>query len=148
MENLGTFLRAKFSSHSDSSFLEGFLTTSLTICIGAMAIVGAIEDAVFQNYSILYTKSILDFIFVFMTASIYGIGAIFSVVPLILLQGSVTLVATCVGSFMSGAMITNLSLIGNMLITCVGLNLLLNAKIKVANLLPALVIAVGFALFD
>lgn len=145
-ESLGNWLRKKFSNSKDNQFLVGFLNTSLTICIGAMAIVGSMEDGIYHNYSMLYTKAILDFIIVIMMASLYGKGTIFSVIPLVIIQGSITLLASLLGSFMSTAMITNISLIGNMLIACVGLNLLLNAKIKVANLLPALLICVLFAL--
>lgn len=145
-ENLGEYLKKRFSNEKDNSFMEGFLTTTFTVCIGAMAVVGAMEDGINQNYSTLYTKSILDFILVIMMASTYGKGAAFSVVPVVVLQGSLTLLAACLGAFMSELMITYISLIGGMLITCVGLNLLLNAKIKVANMLPALIIAVLFAL--
>lgn len=145
-ENLGEYLRNRFSSEKDNLFLEGFLTTTFTICIGAMAVVGAMEDGINHNYSTLYTKSILDFMLVIMMASTYGKGAIFSVVPVVILQGSLTVLAACLGAFMTELMITYITLIGGMLITCVGLNLLLNAKIKVANMLPALIIAVLFGL--
>lgn len=121
--------------------MEGFITASLTICIGAMAIVGALQDGLSADPSLLMTKAVLDCLIIMIFTSAFGKGAIFSVIPLLLFQGSITLLAQFIAPFLSGAMIANLSMVGSMLIFCVGVNLMFNTKIKVANLLPALLFA-------
>jgi uncharacterized membrane protein YqgA involved in biofilm formation len=147
IENFGGFLKRKVKSEDDHGFIEGFVVTSLTICVGAMAIVGALQDGLTGDYSMLVTKAILDGAIVTIFAATFGIGAIFSVVPLVILQGSVTLLARVIQPFMTEEMISNLSLVGSMLIFCVGANLLLKVKIKVANLLPALLFVVLYGAF-
>ena len=139
MEQLGAWLKAKADRGGDSQFIRGFVTASLTVCIGAMAIVGSIQDGLTGDAATLYTKSILDFMIVMIFASIYGKGAIFSALPVGVLQGAVTLCAGLVAPVFSDGVIANLSFLGNMLIFCVGVNLCFGAKFKVANLLPALV---------
>ena len=139
MEQLGAWLKAKADRGGDSQFIQGFVTASLTVCIGAMAIVGSIQDGLTGDAATLYTKSILDFMIVMIFASIYGKGAIFSALPVGVLQGAVTLCAGLVAPVFSDGVIANLSFLGNMLIFCVGVNLCFGVKFKVANLLPALV---------
>ena len=136
---LGAWLKAKADRGGDSQFIQGFVTASLTVCIGAMAIVGSIQDGLTGDAATLYTKSILDFMIVMIFASIYGKGAIFSALPVGVLQGAVTLCAGLVAPVFSDGVIANLSFLGNMLIFCVGVNLCFGTKFKVANLLPALV---------
>lgn len=87
MEQLGAWLKAKADRGGDSQFIQGFVTASLTVCIGAMAIVGAIQDGLTGNAATLYTKAVLDFILVMIFASLYGKGAIFSALPVGVLQG-------------------------------------------------------------
>ena len=144
MEQLGAWLKAKADRGGDSQFIQGFVTASLTVCIGAMAIVGSIQDGLTGNAATLYTKSILDFMLVMIFASIYGKGAIFSALPVGVLQGAVTLLAGLVAPVFSGSVIDNLSFLGNMLIFCVGVNLCFGTKFKVANLLPAMVLGPVF----
>ncbi|MBQ9987045.1 MAG: DUF554 domain-containing protein, partial [Erysipelotrichales bacterium] len=129
----------------DKRFVEGFVTASLTVCIGAMAIVGAIQDGISGDYSILVTKAILDFIIIMVMTCSMGKGAIFSCVPVFLFQGSITLLARLIEPLMNEVALANISLVGNVLIFCVGLNLVWGKKVRVANFLPALVIAVLFA---
>lgn len=141
----GEFLKEKSGSQSDNSFVNGFVTTSLTVCIGAMAIVGSIQDGIFGDYSILATKSILDLIIVsIMTASL-GKGCVFSAIPVVMLQGGVTLLSRIIEPLMTDEALANISLTGNIMILCVGLNLLRDKKIRVANLLPGLIFAVAWA---
>ena len=123
MEQLGAWLKAKADRGGDSQFIQGFVTASLTVCIGAMAIVGSIQDGLTGDAATLYTKSILDFMIVMIFASIYGKGAIFSALPVGVLQGAVTLCAGLVAPVFSDGVIANLSFLGNMLIFCVGVNL-------------------------
>lgn len=143
----GEWLRHKAKSEGDSLFIEGFVTTSLTICIGAMAVVGAINDGLTGDASMLYTKAILDLVIVIIFASTYGIGVIFSVIPLAVFQGSITLLAAVIAPYLTESVIANISLVGSVLIFCVGVNLMFKAKIKIANLLPALIVAVVYAYF-
>ena len=141
-EKFGTWLQNKSGSKGDNKFVEGFVMTSFTVCIGAMAIVGAIEDGISGDYTILLTKTMLDIITVtIMTASL-GKGCIFSAIPVFLLQGSVTLLATLLVPVFTADALTNLSVVGNVLIFCVGVNLVWGNKVRVANFLPAIVFAV------
>lgn len=140
MERLGAWLKAKATRGDDNRFIEGFVTASLTVCIGAMAIVGSIQDGLAGDPSTLFTKSILDFLIIIIFASTYGKGAIFSALPVGVLQGSVTLCAGLLAPVFSEPVIANLSFLGSILIFCVGINLAFGRKFRVANMLPALVI--------
>lgn len=145
MEQLGIWLKARADRKGgDSQFVQGFVTASLVVFIGAMAIVGSIQDGLSGDPSTLYTKSILDFLIVMIFASTYGKGAIFSALPVGVLQGSVTLCAGLLAPVFRPAIISNLSFLGNMLIFCVGVNLCFGPKFKVANMLPALVFGAVF----
>lgn len=145
MEQLGIWLKARADRKGgDSQFVQGFVTASLVVCIGAMAIVGSIQDGLSGDPSTLYTKSILDFLIVMIFASTYGKGAIFSALPVGVLQGSVTLCAGLLAPVFRPAIISNLSFLGNMLIFCVGVNLCFGPKFNVANMLPALVFGAVF----
>lgn len=140
LERFGAWLKERASRGEDSRFIEGFVTASLTVCVGAMAIVGAIQDGLMGDPSTLFTKSILDCIIVMVFASAYGRGAVFSALPVGILQGSVTLCAGLLAPVFSEAVIANLSFLGSMLIFCVGINLAFGPKFRVANMLPALVL--------
>lgn len=146
-EKLGEWLKTRFGRDSDSRFLEGFLTSSLTICFGAMAIVGALQDGLVHDPSMLITKAILDGIIIMIFASALGRGAVFSVIPLVLFQGSITFLAQWIAPLLSEAMIADCSMVGSMLIFCVGVNLMFETKIKVANLLPSLIAAMLLSLW-
>ncbi len=145
MEDFGVWLRERTRSNKDTRFIEGFLTTSFTICIGAMAVVGAIRDGIYGDYSILAAKTVLDTIMVFVMTASLGKGCIFSAIPVAIFQGSITLLSTFIEPLLTEAAMANLSLTGSMLIFCVGLNLIWGNKIKVANLLPTLLVAVAWA---
>lgn len=140
MERLGAWLKEKATRGDDSQFIQGFVTASLTVCIGAMAIVGSIQDGLSGDPSTLFTKAILDFLIVMIFASTYGKGAIFSALPVGVLQGAVTLCAGLLAPVFSPEVIANLSFLGSILIFCVGVNLAFGNKFRVANMLPALVL--------
>lgn len=140
LERLGRWLKARAARSDDARFVEGFVTASLVVCVGAMAIVGSIQDGLMGNPATLYTKSILDFTIVMVFASSYGRGAIFSALPVGVLQGGVTLLAGLVAPLFTPAVIANLSFLGSILIFCVGVNLVFDNRFRVANMLPALVI--------
>ena len=110
-----------------------------------MAIVGSIQDALLGDPSILFTKAVLDLIIIMVMTCSMGKGCIFSALPVFLLQGSVTCLARLIQPVMTEAALANLSLIGSILIFCVGVNLVWGKQIRVANLLPAIVIAVAAA---
>ncbi len=142
LERFGVWLKAKTGSSKDAMFVNGFVTASLTVCIGAMAIVGSIEDGINGNYSILMAKAVLDFVIIIAMAASMGKGAMFSFVSVGVFQGVVTALSRVIAPVMTDAAMNNLSLVGNVLIFCVGVNLLFDKKIRVANMLPALVVAV------
>lgn len=144
-EKFGSWLKKKTGNSRDGSFVDGFVSASLTVCIGAMAIVGAINDGIYGDISILITKSILDLIIITVMAASLGKGTLFSAIPVLILQGSITLLSRLLLPVMTDAALANLSLVGSILIFCVGVNLVWGRMIRVANLLPALPLAIGAA---
>ena len=139
-QRFGAWLKRKTGNERDAGFVNAFVTASLTVCIGAMAIVGSIQDGLSHDPSTLFTKSILDFLIVIIFASTYGKGAIFSALPVGVLQGGITLCAGLLAPVFSAAVIANLSFLGSVLIFCVGVNLAFGNKFRVANMLPSLVL--------
>lgn len=142
IEKFGMWLKRKTGSESDAGFVDGFVSASFTVCIGAMAIVGAVNDGISGDYSILAAKSLLDAIVILIMTASMGKGCIFSAIPVVLLQGTVTLLARLSSVFLTDGAIFNLSLVGSVLVFCVGLNLVWGKKIRVANFLPAMILAV------
>lgn len=145
MERFGLWLRKKTGSEGDCSFLEGFLNASFTVCIGAMAVVGAIQDGLLGDISLLITKSVLDGVIVMVMAASMGRGCLFSALPVAIFQGLITLFARFLQPVMTAAATANLSLTGSVLVFCVGVNLVWGKRIPVANLLPTLLFAVALA---
>lgn len=146
-EELGTWLRDKTGSSGDARFVDGFVTASLTVCIGAMAIVGSIQDGLTGDYSTLALKGVMDAIIVCAMAASMGKGCVFSALPVGVFQGCVTALATLLQPVMTEAALANLSLVGSVLIFCVGVNLIWPRTFKPANMLPAVVIAAVVAFF-
>lgn len=144
-EKFGNWLKVKTGSAKDTQFVGGFVTASLTVCIGAMAIVGSLQDGLQGDYSILATKAVLDLIIVMVMTCSMGKGCLFSAIPVALLQGGITALAKLIQPIMTQPALDNLSMIGSVLIFCVGINLIWDKKIRVANLLPAVVLAVAAA---
>ncbi len=140
-ERFGEWLKIKSKSQGDNHFVNAFITSSFTVCIGAMAIVGSIEEGINANATILITKALLDFIIIIMMASTLGKGCIFSAIPVAVLQGSVTILSKFVAFAMTDAVLSNISFVGSVLIFCVGVNLIFPKTFKVANMLPAVVAA-------
>lgn len=144
MDMLGEKLKKVFHAEKDNKFVDGFVNTSLIICIGAMAIVGSIQDGLTGDYSMLTAKAILDLVIVVIMASTYGLGAICSAIPIFVYQGAITLLGHFAGNVISEELIGYLSYIGSALIFCVGINITFGKKIRVGNLLPALLIPVFY----
>ena len=145
-ETFGEWLKMRTGNADDAGFVNAFVTTSLTVCIGAMAIVGAIQDGILGDYTTLAVKSVLDFVIVAVMTSSMGKGCVFSAIPILLLEGSITITASLLRPFMTDAAMANVSLIGSILIFCVGINLVWGKRVRVANMLPAVVLAVVAAL--
>lgn len=153
LEGLGDKMKKmKLFASSSENFTEGFVSATLVICIGAMAIIGPIEDALNGNVSILFTKSILDFISTMIFASTLGVGVMCSAIPMLLYQGAFTLFAGAVEPYLyslgDGNLVSNISMVGSVLIFGVGVNLLLGKKLRVGNMLPALLVPVVYAVLQ
>ena len=147
MEKLGIRLKTAVRINNDNRFVEGFVNTSLIICVGAMAIVGAMEDGLSGDSSTLIAKAVLDFALVVILASTYGVGAMFSAIPIFVYQGAITVIAAMFGAVISDVLIGELSFVGSALIFCVGVNLVREKTFRVANMLPALLIPIVLELW-
>ena len=141
-EQFGQWLKNKTGNSGDAGFVNAFVTASLTVSIGAMAIVGAIQDGLLNDFSTLAVKSVLDFIIIAVMTSSMGKGCAFSAIPVFVFEGCVTLLARLVSPIMTDTAVANLSLVGSVLIFCIGINLVFGKKINVANMLPAVLLAV------
>lgn len=139
LDNLGNSLEKKFGK-GDSNFSKGFVTASLVFCVGAMAIVGALESGLQGNHSTLFAKSIIDGISSVIFASTLGIGVGFSAVAVFIYQGIITLLASSIKDLLTPEAINEMSAVGGLLISAIGINILGLKKIKVGNMLPAIFI--------
>jgi uncharacterized protein len=146
LENIGSAIKEKVKS-KDARFTDGFVAASVLFCVGAMAILGSIDEGVRGDMSILLTKSLLDGFASIALAASMGIGVAFSAIPILLYQGAITVLASYTQGFFSPLMIAQLTAVGGLLILGIGLNLLEITKIKVTNLLPSLILIVIFSLF-
>lgn len=138
----GEWLKVKTGNARDPKFVDAFVTASLTVCIGAMAVVGAIQDGIYGDHSTLFAKAILDFVIILVMSASMGKGCGFAAIPVGIFQGLMTVLSTLLIPVLTDTAMDNLSFVGSVLIFCVGINLLFDRKIRVANLLPSLVIAV------
>ncbi len=130
----------------EGNFSKGFVTATLVYCVGAMAIYGAIESGLTGDHNTLYIKSTLDGVTSVVFASTLGIGVLFSIIPVFIYQGSITLLAGSVSQFLTDDVVVNMSAIGGILIIGIALNILGVTKIRLANLIPALFIPVIYFL--
>ena len=150
LESLGDGIkRLKLFRGASDSFTEGFVSAFLVFCVGAMSIVGPIKDALYGDTSILFTKAVLDFTSSMIFASALGVGVMCAVIPLAIYQGAFTLFAGAVEPFLytlgDGNLVSNLSMVGSVLICGVGINLLFGKKVNVGNMIPALLVPVIYA---
>ena len=141
-EQFGEWLKEKTGNSGDREFVNAFVTSSLTVCIGAMAIVGAIKDGIQGDYTVLAVKAVLDFIIIMVMTASMGKGCAFSAIPVVIFEGVITLLARLISPIMTETAVSYLSLIGSILVFCVGINLVWGKKIRVANMLPAVLLAV------
>ena len=141
LERFGELLQSRFGK-KEGDFVQGFVTASLIFCIGAMAIIGSIESGINQNHQVLYTKATLDMITCAILASTFGVGALFSFLPVLIYQGLLTLLAAGVAEYLTPQVISYMSATGGLLIVGISMNIMEIKKINVANLLPAIFVAV------
>lgn len=145
LKKLGAWLQKKLSrNNQNSDFAEGFVAAVLLFCVGAMAIVGSIDSGLKNDKSIILTKSILDGVSAMVFASSFGFGVLFSAIVVLVYQGSIEFFAGYLQNILTDGLITQISAAGSIMILGIGLNMSLNAGIKVANLLPGLLFAVGY----
>lgn len=148
LDHVGEWLRKtlKVNGEKGNGFVEGFVNSSLLFCVGAMAIIGSLQDGISKDPSMLLAKGVIDGVVAIFFASALGIGVFFSVIPVGIYQGIITLSAQYVEPFLSDRLITGISFIGSVLIFGIGINMLFGKKIKVGNLLPAVLIPVIYEL--
>ncbi|WP_300464502.1 DUF554 domain-containing protein [Desulfobacula sp.] len=139
LDRLGNWLETRFSKKA-SGFSAGFVTASLMYCVGSMAIVGSLESGLTGNHDTLFAKATLDGIVGIILSSSLGIGVLFAAVPVLLYQGSITLMAGLLKPFLIPAVVSQMSGTGGLLIVALGLNMLREKKLKVGNMLPAIFI--------
>ena len=137
LNNLGKFFERKFSSQN-STFSQGFVTASLVFCVGSMTILGALNDAIMGDSTILITKSLLDAVMAVVFSSTLGIGVMFSALTVLFYQGLITLCASFISPFLTDVVISEMSLIGSLLILGIGLNFLYKPSLKLSNMLPSM----------
>ena len=141
LDNLGDRLQDRFGA-KDSNFSKGFVTASLVYCVGAMARVGSLESGIQGNHSTLFAKAIIDGITSIIFASTLGIGVAFAAIPVLIYQGSITIFASLIKGLFTPELINEMSAIGGILIMAIGINILDIKKIKVGNMLPAIIIPI------
>lgn len=139
--SVGRIFEKHFKSQK-GGITEGFLTATLVYCVGAMAVVGALDSGLMHNHDVLYAKSMLDGISAIFFASSFGIGVAFSAIPVFLYQGGIALLATTLAPILNDAVVGEMTATGGILIFGIGINMLGLTKISIGNMLPSLVFAV------
>lgn len=142
ISRLGQRLERRFGDRNGGEFSRAFVTTSIIYCVGAMAVMGAIEDGLTGQPNTLFAKAMLDGISSVIFASTMGIGVLFSAIPVFVYQGAITLSAAWASAFISSWVVAELTAAGGLVITGIGLNILGVTRIRVASLLPAIFVAV------
>ena len=145
VERVGEFLKVRFNS-SSATFVQGFMSATLLYITGAMVIVGCIQDGTAHNPDTLYLKSMLDGVSSIALASTLGIGVAFSALSVLVVQGSLTLVASHIAFLQEPSVLSSITITGGMIIMGIGINLLGLTTIRVGNLIPALVYAAVYPL--
>ena len=146
LERFGEKVKLKIKNNTASEkFVEGFVTASLLYCVGSMAIMGALKEGLSGNPDILYIKSLMDGVTSIAFTAVMGIGVIFSAIPVFLYQGGITLLARSIKDFLSPEIINEMTAVGGILILGIGFGLLEIKKIKIGNMLPAILVAAFLA---
>ncbi|MBQ6897386.1 MAG: DUF554 domain-containing protein [Clostridia bacterium] len=149
LDKFGEWLKIKAHATEDGGFVGAFVNTSLIICVGAMAVVGAIEDGINRDPATLFAKALLDFLIVIVMTSTLGKGCIFAFIPIGIFQGTITALSKFAEPlFNIGTVISDMSLVGNVLIFCVGINICFGKKFRVGNMLPSLIAAIIYSVIQ
>ena len=143
---LGDLLEKKLNKNGESKIAEGFVAASLLFCVGSMAIVGSLQSGLEGNHDTLYTKAVLDGITSVIFTSTMGIGVILSAVSVFLYQGLITVLAASVKVYLTEPIVAEMTAVGSLLIMGIGINMIGAAKIKVANLLPAVFVPFAYGI--
>ena len=141
LDQMGNFLREKLRQEGEGSrFTEAFVTTSLLYCIGSMAVMGALEAGINHDYSTLIAKGVIDGVTSITFAAAMGVGVVFSVLPILVYQGGLTLIFAQLGPILPDVMVLEMSAVGGAIIFAIGLNMIEvgKEKLKVGNMLPAI----------
>jgi uncharacterized membrane protein YqgA involved in biofilm formation len=138
LEAFGAYAEKRFSRSSNGGFSKGFVTASLVFCVGSMAIVGALESGLTGNHDTLFAKSLLDGITSVVFASTFGGGVVFSALPVMVYQGTITMGASLLKPFLTPGVIAQMSGVGGLLIAAIGINMLRLAHLRIGNMLPAI----------
>ena len=141
LERLAGSFKKKYARDGDTYFSEGFITASIIFCVGPMTILGSLNDGLYGNYDLLALKSVLDGFTSIALAASFGIGVIFSIVTIIVVQGGITFAALFIEQALSNMMVTEMTAVGGVLIVGIGIVILNIKKINVANFLPAIILA-------
>ena len=142
MNQFADYVKKKSNNGNDTKFVVAFVNTSCVVCIGAMAVIGAIKDGISGDITVLAAKGVIDFILVSVMSASLGKGCMFSAIPVAIFQGSITLLAMMLNTVVPAVALENLLCVGSILIFCVGVNMVFERKMRVANVLPAVIIAV------
>ena len=145
VNHLGDKLQSRFSGRGQIA--EGFVTATLVFAVGAMAVMGALNSGLSHDHSILYVKSAIDGVSAVVFAATLGLGVAFSAVPVFLLEGLIALLATFIAPYLNAAVMAEITFTGSLMIVAISLNLLGVTKIKVLNLVPALIFPVFLCMF-
>jgi len=141
LDNMGNTLQRKLRQQGEGNrFTEGFVTASLLYCVGSMAVMGALRAGIYGDYSVLVSKGVIDGVTSISLAATMGVGVAFSIIPIIVYQGALTLIFATLGPVLEQAVVTEMSAVGGAIIFAIGLNMLNLSKtrIKVGNMLPAI----------
>ena len=140
-ERMSETLKKRFRIGSDK-FSEGLITAFLLFCIGSMTILGTIQEGTGGSSDLLFTKSLMDFFSAMLLASAFGLGVIVSAIPLLIFQAALTLLAMYAGTFFTPVIVQGLTSVGGILLIGLGINILEIKKLRIMNMLPALVVVV------
>ncbi|MDR2940130.1 MAG: DUF554 domain-containing protein [Clostridiales bacterium] len=140
IESLGKLLEQKLGGKSENAIAKGFVMASIVYCVGTMSILGALQSGAEGKHTILFTKSILDGISSIIFTSTFGIGVLFSTIPILIYQGILTILASVIEPYLSDVLLNEISIIGGILICAISFNMLGVLKVKVSNMLPSILI--------
>lgn len=142
IEKLGTLMQRMLGRGDEGGFADGFVKASMVVGIGAMAVMGPITEGLYGDHSVLIAKALFDFVIIMVLTIPYGKGCLFASVPVGVIQGGLTLLAFQAKALLTDAALTSLTTTGSIMILCLGINLIWNKEIRVANMLPMIIVGV------